>query len=471
MIVNYLYDSDKLHINEERYYMKHPGVNFSRTSAGTDGRLKGLVKALPMMAITTAISWPLALLSAIGALSYRWQKRWEDRDAKRHIFTQAYWTEYLANSHKKDSKKKNSGSFWGSDKDNNTEVDNRRTGLSTAAVAGTGALAGGLLADKLKKYEQTPEERKTEDYKIFWVTFSNGEIIRVRAFDERGARELCNEIIKQTETPVYKKLNNNITLGFSRYKFYLDSGEIVYWSGKDKKSAFDEAYKTRIELCEVLNKEYPNLTKMEPMETPKRAIRTESNKSEKIPLPEYNKFVVSETKPDFSKQEKSTKKFYQWGSLKHFETSFGVFTKICFPAETVTEAEKIVRDFYSGISDVTDKLVEMLNNRTKAYKITFNDKDIYHIPGKDKDSAVTLAEKIHNAKINAFEHNLYGTAKDDYNELIDEFNRTSKGTTIYKIKSIEDTPDSYSVKKTNKFKLVYYIDNKNSVESGPYNLW
>ena len=82
MIVKYLYDSDKLPINEERYYMKHPGVNFNSTSAGTDGRLKGFAKALPMMAITSAISWPLALLSAIGSLSYRWQKRWEDKDAQ-----------------------------------------------------------------------------------------------------------------------------------------------------------------------------------------------------------------------------------------------------------------------------------------------------------------------------------------------------------------------------------------------------
>ena len=378
MIVKYLYDSDKLPINEERYYMKHPGVNFNSTSAGTDGRLKGFAKALPMMAITSAISWPLALLSAIGSLSYRWQKRWEDKDAKRHMLTQAYWTEYLANSHKKNADKKNRSSSWNSDN------DDKRSNLSTITSAGAGAVAGGLLADKLKKYEQTPEERKNEEYKIFWVTFSNGEIIRVRAFDENGAKELCNEIIKQTKEPVYKKLNNNITAGLPRYKFYLDSGEIVYWAGKNKKSAFDEAYKTRVELCEVLNKEYPNLTKMDPMEIPTTAIRTESNKSEEIPIPKYNKFVITETKPDFSKQEKSTRKFYQWGTLKHFETSFAVFTKICFPSENIVDAEKIVRDFYSKINDATDKIVDLLNSRTKAYKITFADKDIYHIPGLDK---------------------------------------------------------------------------------------
>ena len=66
---------------------------------------------------------------------------------------------------------------------------------------------------------------------------------------------------------------------------------------------------------------------------------------------------------------------------------------------------------------------------------------------------------------------MYGTNKDDYNELVDEFNRTSKGVTFSNIKSVEDTPETYSVKKTNQFKLIMYINNKDSVESGPYNLW
>ena len=441
-------------------------LNFRRTSGATDGRIKGALKSILPFAITVAISWPMALLAGIGALSYRWQKRWEDKDAKRHIINPAYWTDYLANRHGKSNDKNKD-----KDQDKNKENDNLKTAAVAGVGAGVGALGGGLLATRAKQaMEVTPEERKTEAFKIFWVTFSNGEIMRVRALDENGAKELCNTIIKQTTNPVYNKLNDKIRLGCPRYKLYLDTGEIVYWSGIDKKTAVKEAFSTRLELCTILNREYPNITKMEPMEAPTKVVKSEAKKGEYITIPELNNYTISTEKPDFSKPEKTQRRFYEWGTLKHFKTSFGLYSNICFPSESEKDAEKIIKEFYSVIKNENDKLISEIN--TSKYKVTFIDGDIYHIPEGDEYRAGETAKKIHNAKLVTISKNMTGVNKEDFDELLNNLTKTLKNNTIKDVKRIEKTPDNYKMKQMKQFKLIKYVDDNDNhrVEYGPFDL-
>lgn len=468
MIVKRLYSSSNDILNEDRYYMKNNDLDFNRTSGAKDGRLKGLLKSLPSLALTVAISPPVAALAAIGALFYRWQKRWEDRDAKRQILNPAYWVDYLANPHESNKKDKNDKT-----KDNDSTNTNTSNSTSTAVAAGAGAVAGGLLADRLKKSrELTPEERKASAFIVFWVTLSNGEILRVRALDEKGAKEITNNIIDILEKPVYGELNKKIRYGgFPRYKFYLDTGEIVYWSAAEKKDAVKEAFDTRGEICEILNREYPDLTKIDQMDLPKKVVKSEAKKGELIDIPEKNKFIISRTKPDFSKQEKTDRPFWKWGTLNHFKTSFAVFTKIAFPAENEKDAEKIIREYYNSIRHEIDKILPMLNTTTKLFKINFVDGDIYHMPGKTQQEAVNIGNQFHEIKYKIIEKHMIGVNKEDYIELLENYNKTSRGVNIKAINKVSDTPETYSVKNPKHVKLIRLDNSKESVEWPTFDLW
>lgn len=468
MIVKRLYSSSNDILNEDRYYMKNNDLDFNRTSGAKDGRLKGLLKSLPSLALTVAVSPPVAALAAIGALFYRWQKRWEDRDAKRQILNPAYWVDYLANPHESNKKDKNDKT-----KDNDSTNTNTSNSTSTAVAAGAGAVAGGLLADRLKKSrELTPEERKAAAFIVFWVTLSNGEILRVRALDEKGAKEITNNIIDILEEPVYGELNKKIRYGgFPRYKFYLDTGEIVYWSADEKKEAVKEAFDTRGEICEILNREYPDLTKIDQMDLPKKVVKSEAKKGELIDIPEKNKFIISRTKPDFSKQEKTDRPFWKWGTLNHFKTSFAVFTKIAFPAENEKDAEKIIREYYNSIRHEIDKILPMLNTTTKLFKINFVDGDIYHMPGKTQQEAVNIGNQFHEIKYKIIEKHMIGVNKEDYIELLENYNKTSRGVNIKAINKVSDTPETYSVKNPKHVKLIRLDNNKESVEWPTFDLW
>lgn len=468
MIVKRLYSSDNDILNEDRYYMKNNNLDFNRTSGAKDGRLKGLLKSLPSLALTAVVSPPVAALAAVGALFYRWQKRWEDRDAKRQILNPAYWVDYLANPHESDKKDKKDKT-----KDDDNSNTNTSNSTSTALAAGAGAVAGGLLADRLKKSrELTPEERKAAAFIVYWVTLSNGEILRVRALDEKGAKEITNNIIDILEEPVYGELNKKIRYGgFPRYKFYLDTGEIVYWSASEKKDAVKEAFDTRGEICEILNREYPDLTKIDQMDLPKKVVRSEAKKGEMIDVPEKNKFIISRTKPDFSKPEKTDRPFWKWGTLNHFKTSFAVFTKIAFPAEDEQDAEKIVREFYDSTRYEIGKILPMLNTTTKLFKINFVDGDIYHMPGKTQQEAVNLGNQFHEAKYKAIEKHMIGVNKEDYTELLDNYNKTSRGVNIKAVNKVSDTPETYSVKNPKHVKLIRLDNSKESVEWPPFDLW
>ena len=217
MIVEYLYpDNIQYNLNEKRYYGSVSNLDFNRTGGAKQKGAKGFFRALPSLLITAAISWPVALLGTLGALRYRWEKRWEDDDAKRQRLLPAYWTDYVANRHEKDDKDKK-------DK-NKDEKDNKdNTAVATATGATVGTVAGGLLADKIDD-EETPEERKNNAFITYWVTFSNGEIIRLRADNKNNAKDAANTIIKYTKKPCYDVLNTKIQYGLPRYKFYLDSG-------------------------------------------------------------------------------------------------------------------------------------------------------------------------------------------------------------------------------------------------------
>ena len=90
-----------------------------------------------------------------------------------------------------------------------------RTGADVTAGA-VGAESADIAA-KLSKdasindedIEEIKEKALNSIFVPYWVTFSNGEIVRVRADSEENAKLMANMIIAYTVKSVYNVLNQN----------------------------------------------------------------------------------------------------------------------------------------------------------------------------------------------------------------------------------------------------------------------
>lgn len=149
-----------------------------------------------------------------------------------------------------------------------------------------------------------------------------------------------------------------------------------------------------------------------------------------------------------------------------------MFNSFYLPSESERDAEKIVRDFFEKNKNEISSIMKMMNVTTKMYKVTFADHDIYNVPGKTEVGAISLAKQLHDSKIDIINNNMTGVNRDDWEELVEDFNKMEYNVTLKSIKSVVDTPETYSPPKNpKKFKLVKRLDDKDSVEYGPYELW
>ena len=113
----------------------------------------------------------------------------------------------------------------------------------------------------------------------------------------------------------------------------------------------------------------------------------------------------------------------------------------------------------------------MLETQTKLFKINFTDGDIYHMPGKTQQEAVDFGKQFHEIKYKVIEKHMIGVNKEDYKELLDNYNRTSRGVSIKAINKISDTPETYSVKNPKHVKLIRVDSSTESVEWPTFDLW
>ena len=93
------------------------------------------------------------------------------------------------------------------------------------------------------------------------------------------------------------------------------------------------------------------------------------------------------------------------------------------------------------------------------------------MPGKTQQEAVNLGNQFHEAKYKAIEKHMIGVNKEDYTELLDNYNRTSRGVNIKAVNKVSDTPETYSVKNPKHVKLIRLDNSKESVEWPPFDLW
>ena len=443
---NIVFDS----INEGHTYYGSGG-RFDRTGGSRVSGISGALQSIPSFAITTLICWPVVLLAGLGALSYRFQKKYEDKNSWLNRLNPRFWVDYIANP------KSSSNSSSSSSKEKDGGWKER---VKNALFGAGGAAAGAAVASKLAKDSSTDEpDYDKEDvfnaaFVPYWVTLSNGEILRVRADSEEHAKAMANMIIAYTTKPCYEMLNRKIDAGCPRYKFYFDDGEMCYWSAPTQKQAYNEALDARKDLCEALNKTMPGMVALSALDEPKVDGKVEVVRDEHIEIPVQNKFRNVTTVQPHREAEGTKilpKPTYKYGSLDNFRANYANFT-LNVPAYHDGEAKEIIREFNSR-NEIIDNIYSLMDKKYDLYRVVMKDGDIYFIPGKSINAIGNIAVDLYYKKVNAIKKVLQGSALEEYEDFLTDF-----GSMIDKVKDVKPAPESYTIKKGDEAGLVKIID-------------
>lgn len=497
---------------ERSYYGDSQSYDFNRTGGGSATGLWGLVQSIPSFLISSIICWPATVLAGIGILSNRFQERWQDKKSWLNRLDPRFWADYMGKPHELAGLTKGGGSL----------LDRALLWPITvpARIAGVGAAALGLgsLKDKIKnkvkgaeekifgfkEYKEsekdengnviagaaagaavaelgkdlTPEEIKNLVFRPYWITLSNGEILRVRADSEEHAKLFATFICSNKKIKlIYAAKNERIKKGCGKYKFLFDDGEIAYGAGDDKDDAMREVLRDRQALCEEFNKVNPNLMELTPLEIPMiiNGDDVVPVYGEEIPLPEEKKFKkVTTEKPNVSNNKKSDKlpnPVYEYMSLHHFRVVWANFAfNMPVPKEgTATDVlKKIIADGNSGLGEIERNMGKHMD----LYVVKFHDGDRYIIAANDRYAAEKLGYKLYKSK----HENVTNTLTGKYAIDLKNF-QSAYGKKLLDVKSCEPyqpedpskKPKDFSLKRDDIAKVGRIYDNKETNEKIKYN--
>ena len=448
-------------INESHSYYGSGG-GFSKTGGANVGGLRGMAQSIPSFSIAALICWPAILLVGLGALSNRMREKYEDKKSWINRLHPSFWGEYLATSHKNDI-----SSSSRSDKKKDSWVKRVYRTLFGSA-AGSGAVEGTSMLAKdssIAGFTKNTEEAKhivmNAIFVPYWITLSNGEILRLRADSEENAKTMANMIIAYTKKPCYNKLNEKISKGCPKYKFYFDDGEICYWSAQTQKQAYKEALDTRKELCTAMNNAMSSSAVLDDLEKPKIDGKVEVKRGEMIEVPQQGKFLNVTTTQPKRKYDPSLKSLpnpvYKYGSLSPYKVGYANFI-LNIPGYIPEDPIDIVRYFNSTeaqylIRDIYDKM----DKHYDLYRVKMKDGDIYAIPGKYENSVSRIAVELYNAKVKSIKNKLQDSALEEYENFLDDF-----GNRINSVQSVELIDQAkgknYTIKKGDEATLVEVTD-------------
>lgn len=414
--------------SEELFNVMNESIDYNKTGGSVYRGLKGLVRSVPSLALMSVVSLPLTLICAVGALSHRIQKSFEDRESWLNTLDPRYWGEYLGTRYK-DKK--------GSDndkKDKNNEDGKIKSavkkflgiGTATAAGAATGVAAGGAIANnkeiKAEDIEKLKQSIKGSIFVEYWITLSNGEILRVRADSEENAKSFANLIIKSTEKTTYKDLNERISKnGFDKYVFEFDDGERCYWSADDEQKAYKEALKAREDLCKAFNQHFTDTIKLDDLNSPHIVGVPIVMKGEKIEIPKQDVFIdITTVQPKLNgiDPNKLPDPLYNTANMNHYYLTIKNWEmEYNLPGEDSNDVKQILKE-YKRNNGNNQALNQQMSNKNKgcpAFKIKTGDKDRYFIYANDEAEATDIARELVNKKIEAIRFVFNNSSKQKQN--------------------------------------------------------
>lgn len=371
---------------------------------------KGLKVVIPSFLLCTLISPPTAFLFLLGAVTNRMCAKWHEQENVPSALNTLSWAEYIATgNYKKDGDK----NYFSNNKTSNTEEATRRSSENPDVKD----VLNKVTKDELSKLSLSEKEKLA--FKYWYITFDNGEVFKVMAYDKENAEAYGKAIIKYplmikrykfylSSSEQYKKYMKE---DYDIYRVIYDDGQVLYDIGKNENEAID----TGDEMVKKYAKAYDEAFKKSKVNTNPfiipSIIRVEKQKDlSDIQYPK-KMMKVSIEKPIVSRESTNSKTDLFWEELDggHFwQYSIVFYTekkqifRMNLPCPRGSESEKESKNYACGIIKNLIQSVygDMLRNNdsNKWYECRFKDGDCYYICSEDSQKAENIALKTYSIK-------------------------------------------------------------------------
>lgn len=422
-------------------------------SAGQKGNysgLKGLGIAIPSFLLCTMISPPLSLILLIGAVANRMTARWyEQKNAILGALNPLSWSEYIATGNYRGSGKND---LFGKKSDNTVRRSPTKDDFSDASVGNMKDAADNMYADTEK------EKIKDLRFKYWFITFDNGEVLKVMANDKTAAEYfgkmtiahpiMLNRFGKQITA--YEQYRSAMSEEYKVYKAIYDDGQVLYTIGKNEQEATNTAQEMVKGYAEGFDGALEDIRSISISGVEKFKVakvkKLEEQESLDLPLPEKIK-NVSETAPFTSasstanKEKKLRGYYWQWGEvdengnvkkggLHDIKTTLSQGLLVMHtPAGNSNNAEKIITTIFRNFKNTSygKQLLSKSYESDEWYKVTFLDGDAYVIHDKSKAEAAKKVLEFYRYKIKVCkdaysDNNRYiGIIAKRYDEVVNDF--------------------------------------------------
>ena len=177
--------------------------------------IRGALNALPSLAISTAICWPVMLINLLGSIHIRAEKRW-----LHSMINPNNWKDFIQ-----------------------TPAEGRTKPMTQREF------------DMLSQSEKEAylKEQLKNNNRFYYAILSNGDCMLVIGPHKTDAEDMAKEMVKALES-TYNELENKSKLQNAKlFRVHLDNGEIYSWVAADKQQAEQEVRDNKAMLNKLYN--------------------------------------------------------------------------------------------------------------------------------------------------------------------------------------------------------------------------
>ena len=244
-------------INERSYsYGTYGRDMHSPGSSSAYNGAPGFFKSIPSFLICALISPPLAGLMLLGALFHRINQKWHDHDSAIAMMNPFTWAEYLATGNY--VPKGMDKPFWTSGENTNPD-DVKAAHGDSSTMAASAAMAANELNENVP-----PEEASRLIYNYRWLCFDNGEIRKVKCYNDQQAAAYAKVFLTNPQKnggkgarTNYENLNKLLRSKqeMNAYICEYDDGQIIYVAAESEATAKTIADSIIVKTAELYKKQ------------------------------------------------------------------------------------------------------------------------------------------------------------------------------------------------------------------------
>lgn len=383
--------------------------------------LKGAAVVIPSFLLCSLISPPAAMILLLGAVTNRVCAKWhEQKDTILGALNPLSWAEYLATGNYRNKKGENDW-FKKSGSSDKANADDAEVIRRAANNPNENPELGAVIQDTTKQSvgDMSLSDIEQLAFKYWFITFDNGEVFKVMAFNEESAAMYGAALVRYPlmlkrftfQLRSYEQYHSLMKEEYNVYKSVYSDGQVLYTIGKNEQEAkatakemvssygkaYDEAFKKM--NVNVSKFAVPNIVRME------RQDDLELHFPKKVEKISDHAYVPGEerheTRNDFYWENTDRGKFWQYtillgGNKEIFRMNFPSYR------DNEQETKKLAREIIIKVKEAYRYVLsDAKDTPDRWYRVSFPDKDAYLIHAESPEKAKRFALGLYGLKVSA----------------------------------------------------------------------